>query len=60
MRNLSTLTEVLLRGKILESTKSRIRSNTVILQFQDGSQANVDLETFNKLKLDEEIFNSKS
>lgn len=49
MRNLSTLVEILSRGKIIEIIPSTIRENTYICTFFDGTQANINEETFNKL-----------
>lgn len=49
MRNLSTLTEIYTRGPIFEISKSTIRRNTFIVVFTEGSQANIDVETYYKL-----------
>lgn len=49
MKALSTLTEVLLRGSIYEICPSTLRSNTFIVIFTLGDQANIDIETYYKL-----------
>lgn len=49
MKGLSTLTEILMRGKIFEISPSILRNNTFIVIFADGSQANMDGETYYKL-----------
>lgn len=49
MKGLSTLTEVLTRGRILEISPSTLRSNVFITIFADGTQANIDTETYYKL-----------
>lgn len=48
-KGLSTLTEVLLRGKILSIERSIIRENVYICTFFDGTQSNIDEETYKKL-----------
>lgn len=50
MNNLSNIEEVKNRGEILEVDKSKIRTNTFILTFKDGSQCNVNGETLNKIQ----------
>lgn len=49
MRNLSTLTEIYSRGDIFEISKSVIKKDTFIIIFKDGSQANINGETYYKL-----------
>lgn len=49
MRGLSTLTEVLTRGKIVEISPSTLRSGIYIVTFVFGDQANIDGETYAKL-----------
>lgn len=49
MRGLSTLTEILTRGEIFEVSPSTLRTNTFIVIFADGSQSNIDEETYYKL-----------
>lgn len=49
-KGLSTLTEVLSRGKIYEICDSILRDDTFIVIFVDGTQANIDGETLEKLK----------
>lgn len=49
MKGLSTLVEVLTRGKIVEISPSILRNNRFIVIFADGSQANIDGETYAKL-----------
>lgn len=51
MRGLSTLTEVLLRGKIYEISESILRPGVKIVIFTDGTQCNIDQETFEKLEI---------
>jgi hypothetical protein len=46
---MSNIEEVKKRGEILEIDKSKIRTNTFILTFKDGSQCNVNGETLNKI-----------
>ena len=48
-RGLSTLTEVLSRGRILNIQPSVLRINTFIVIFALGDQANIDGETYYKL-----------
>ncbi len=50
MNNLITLEELDKRGEILEITPSTIREDTWIVIFRDGSQANINEETYNKLE----------
>lgn len=50
-RGLSTLTEILVRGSIFAVSKSTIRSDTWIVIFSLGDQANIDEETFKKLEI---------
>lgn len=55
-RNLSTLTEILARGEIFDISCSYIKLNTYIVQFYDGSQANIDkdvLKTLNAIRKEE-------
>lgn len=49
MNSLSTLTEVISRGKIFEIQPSVLRSNIFIVIFAMGDQANIDSETYYKL-----------
>lgn len=49
MKGLSTLTEILMRGEIFMISPSVIRNNVYICLFKDGSQANLDIETYYKL-----------
>lgn len=49
MRNLSTLTEIYTRGPIFEINKSVIKRDTFIVIFTEGSQANINGETYYKL-----------
>jgi hypothetical protein len=49
MKGLSTLTEVLLRGKIIDISESTIRKNVYICTFYDGTQANVNEEVYKQL-----------
>lgn len=49
MRGLSTLTEVLLRGTILEISPSTLRQNVFIIIFTNGTQSNIDNEVYYKL-----------
>jgi hypothetical protein len=49
MRNLSTLTEIYTRGPIFEISKSVIKRDTFIVIFTEGSQANINGETYYKL-----------
>jgi len=46
MNSLSTFQEVLKRGPMKIIEPSVIRSNVFILTFADGSQANVDIDTY--------------
>lgn len=46
MKGLSTLTEVLTRGKIVEISPSTLKSGVFIVTFWDGTQANIDAETY--------------
>jgi len=49
MKGLSTLTEVVSRGKIYEISLSSLRENVYICIFRDGSQCNFDTEVYYKL-----------
>lgn len=48
-KGLSTLVEVLMRGNILDISPSTLRKDTFIITFVDGTQANIDIETYEKL-----------
>lgn len=50
MNNLSTLTEVSLRGKIIDIFPSTLREDTLIVIFADGSQCNINNEVYKQLK----------
>jgi hypothetical protein len=54
----STLTEVLLRGKIIEISKATIRENTYICIFHDGTQCNIDEETLKQLNYEQETISN--
>lgn len=47
--SMSNTEEIKKRGEIYEIDKSKIRVNTFIVTFIDGSQANCNGETMNKL-----------
>jgi hypothetical protein len=49
VKGLSTLTEVLSRGKIHEISPSTLKSGVFIIIFALGDQANIDVETYYKL-----------
>jgi hypothetical protein len=49
VKGLSTLTEVLSRGKIHEISPSTLKSGVFIVIFALGDQANIDVETYYKL-----------
>ena len=49
MKSLSTLTEILTRGEIYAISPSIIKKNVYICIFKDGSQCNLDTETYLKL-----------
>ena len=49
MSALSNVEEINKRGPIYEIDKSKIRVNTFIITFINGSQANCNGETMNKL-----------
>lgn len=49
MKGLSTLTEILTRGKIVEISPSTLRSGVFIVTFIFGDQANIDTETYLKI-----------
>lgn len=51
MKGISTLLEVVNRGKILDISRSVIRYNVFIVIFADGSQANIDLDTKKQLTI---------
>lgn len=51
MKGLSTLVEVLNRGRMLNISPSTLRDNVYIIIFDDGSQANIDGETYSKLNI---------
>jgi hypothetical protein len=51
MKGLSTLTEIMTRGKIYAISKSIIKQGVWIIIFASGDQANVDEETFKKLDI---------
>ena len=48
-KGISTYEEVLLRGDILEISKSNLRDNVFIVIFADGTQANITSETYYKI-----------
>jgi hypothetical protein len=48
-KGLSTLEEVLQRGKIYEIHNSVVKTDRKIIIFADGSQANINFETFKQL-----------
>lgn len=45
-RGLSTLTEVIARGEIFDISLSTLRENIYVCIFFDGTQCNIDEETF--------------
>jgi hypothetical protein len=49
MKGLSTLTEILTRGKIVEISPSTVKPGVFIVTFELGDQANIDAETYAKL-----------
>lgn len=49
IKGLSTLTEILSRGKIQEIAPSTLRSGVFVVIFVLGDQANIDAETYYKL-----------
>ena len=51
-RGLSTLTEILVRGKIWKIFPSSLRSDTFIIIFELGDQANIDGETLKQLNIE--------
>lgn len=48
-KGLSTLTEILMRGKIYEISPSSLRKNIFLVTFVTGDQANIDVETYLKI-----------
>jgi hypothetical protein len=49
IKGLSTLTEVLNRGKIFEISPSTLKNGVFVVIFELGDQANIDGETYYKL-----------
>lgn len=52
MRGLSTLTEVLNRGEIIELSPSNIKPGVWIVTFKLGDQANINEEVYKQLNIE--------
>jgi hypothetical protein len=48
-RGISTMIEIMTRGKVLRIEESVLRPSIFIVTFVDGTQANINEETYNKL-----------